>query len=1048
MGMSTQPEGPEEEVSTAATLAGTQPASAPTGPSAAPVVGPQPEFPVPNWERYEFILLLGRGGMGAVYKARDRRLGRIVALKFIHTEDPAMAQRFQQEARAQASIDHPLICKVYEVGEVGGKAYIAMQYVAGQSLEQAAARLSLSQKVQVIRDVAEALHEAHRQGIVHRDVKPANIMVEVGADGRLRPIVMDFGIARETGVNTGLTEAGAVLGTPAYMAPEQARGDVSEISRRTDVYSLGATLYELLTGKPPFSATSLLVMLVMVSRDDPTPPRQLVPSLPVDLETITLKCLRKEPPQRYDSAKALAEDLQRYINGDPILARKSSLRYRIEKGLRKNKTLVAISCASLLGISVLAVDGVRSRLASARQERVAREQASRARQLGQDVKEIEWFMRAVYELPLHDTSYEQGLIRTRMQRLERQLGDLGTEGGSLAHYALGRGYLALQEPQHAYDHLMDSWNSGNRSPELHYAIGRVLSQRYDDTLRAEQRKGDRKWREERRQALEKELLPEALLHLEQSRSVELESASYLEGLIAFYKRQFDDALRHANRALQQSPWLYEAMKLKADVLYERWLTQYRKGEGVPAETDLREALNLYDQAAALGRSDVTVYEARADAWYFFLLQRYDRGLPLAEHLPAALSACSDTIAAAPRRSAGYQLGTSIHLLVAQQQLDTGGDPRPQIQKLRTLAEAAIKQNAANEFLYNALGSGLVLVLFHEEANRLPYSVSITEAIKYLHHSIELRPGFPWAYNDLAGAYLFRARDKLENLENPTPDLQEALCNTEQASKLDPDYITPYSNSAYFRYMIADYLREHGNDPRAELAAGMRSGEDCVAHRPSLSDCYSNLALLSLTAARYYASTQQPEPFLAALTRTLSSLQAAEERGDKSLEHEQSVLAAQVLSAQQKVRSGQDAAAEKARAQTALAACRALSAKDSLCTILAAELALLDAETAAQPTTRAEALAQALVAAEQAVAENPRSAPGHRVLAAVRLARARLQLAGRRRAAAAAEVTAGGAALARALALNPDSPSAKELRAALAALPELGLTKDGKAEKEQ
>ena len=477
-------------------------------------------------------------------------------------------------------------------------------------------------------------------------------MIETGEDGRLRPIVMDFGIAREAGVNSGLTEAGTVMGTPAYMAPEQARGEITEISRRTDVYSLGATLYELLTGKPPFSASSLVVMLAKVVGEDPRPPRQIVPSLPIDLETITLKCLHKEPPQRYDSTKALAEDLQRYIDGDPIIARKSSLRYRVQKRLRKHKALFALSCASLLGITILGVDGIQSRVHSARQAQRAKEQIIRARQLGQDVKEIEWFMRAVYELPLHDTSYEQGLIRRRMERLEGQLGDMGKEGGSLAHYALGRGYLALQEPQHAYDHLMASWNGGNRSPELHYAIGRVQGQRYDDALRAEQRHGNRKVIEQRRQSLERELLPEALLHLEQSRSVQLDSASYLEGLIAFYKRQFDAATEHADEALKQAPWLYEAMKLKADILYERWRVTFRRGEGEKELATLQAALKIYDQAAVLGRSDVSVLEARAYAWFSLLEIQYQRGNPIGDLLPPALAACKDTILAAPRRPMG------------------------------------------------------------------------------------------------------------------------------------------------------------------------------------------------------------------------------------------------------------------------------------------------------------------------------------------------------------------------------------------------------------
>ncbi|HNN96488.1 MAG TPA: serine/threonine-protein kinase, partial [Pseudomonadota bacterium] len=273
------------------------------------------EYPVVRWDRYEFQKKLGQGGMGAVYKARDRRLGRDVALKFIRGGDPNMVMRFLQEARAQARIDHPHVCKVYEVGEVEGKAYIAMQYVDGHSLNRAAKDLSLTEKVLLMRQVAEAMHEAHRLGIIHRDLKPDNIMVERLTDGTLSPVVMDFGLARESGDNRGLTESGAVMGTPAYMAPEQARGDVRTLDRRADVYSLGATLYDLVAGSPPFDAESIVDVLMQVMNEDAVPLRNRLPSVPSDLETIVMKCLRKEPGARYDSAKALADDLQRYIDG-------------------------------------------------------------------------------------------------------------------------------------------------------------------------------------------------------------------------------------------------------------------------------------------------------------------------------------------------------------------------------------------------------------------------------------------------------------------------------------------------------------------------------------------------------------------------------------------------------------------------------------------------------------------------------------------------------------------------------------------------------------
>src|SRR5689334_648254 len=190
---------------------------------------PGEEFPVPQWDRYEFLSPLGSGGMGEVYKARDRRLGRVVALKFIRGADPDKVMRFLQEARAQARIDHPNVCKVYEVGDVAGKAYIAMQLIGGERLDKAAQGMSLPEKVQVMKEVAEAIHEAHRLGVIHRDLKPSNIMVERGEDGRWVPVVMDFGLAYDIGQGHALTQTGALMGTPSYMAPEQARGDVRGI---------------------------------------------------------------------------------------------------------------------------------------------------------------------------------------------------------------------------------------------------------------------------------------------------------------------------------------------------------------------------------------------------------------------------------------------------------------------------------------------------------------------------------------------------------------------------------------------------------------------------------------------------------------------------------------------------------------------------------------------------------------------------------------------------------------------------------------------------
>src|SRR5664279_5881832 len=288
---------PDPLLSQAETFAGD--ASAFQSPPRSPRTTQVPEFPVQDWDRYEFLGFLGQGGMGMVFRARDRRLGREVAIKFVRLDEDRHVDRFMVEARAQARVDHEHVCKVFEVGEVEGRVFIAMQHIVGASLD-AAPGLSLEQKVIVLRDAARGVHEAHRVGIIHRDLKPSNIMVERTEDGACRTFVMDFGLAREW--NQDVTETGSVLGTPAYMSPEQARGEVSRLDRRTDVYSLGATLYHITTGRPPFAGANALEILSAIASADAPPMRSLRLDIPRDLEAITLKCLEKERSRRYDSA--------------------------------------------------------------------------------------------------------------------------------------------------------------------------------------------------------------------------------------------------------------------------------------------------------------------------------------------------------------------------------------------------------------------------------------------------------------------------------------------------------------------------------------------------------------------------------------------------------------------------------------------------------------------------------------------------------------------------------------------------------------------------
>src|SRR6267142_34907 len=258
-------------------------------------------------ERYEVQALIGAGGMGKVYKAFDRQLMRAVALKFLRGGDAAVERKFLREAQAQARVDHAHVCRVYEVGRLSDRPYIAMQYVSGKTLRDAVAELSSAEKLALMRDVAEAVHAAHQTGLVHRDIKPQNILVEQNPDGP-RPFVTDFGLARDVR-SPGDTAEGAVLGTPQYMAPVQANGDLRALDARTDVYGLGATLYEVLTARPPFEGGSQLQILFRMIHEEPARPRKLAAGMPADAESVVLKCLEKEPSRRYQTAKALAAAL-------------------------------------------------------------------------------------------------------------------------------------------------------------------------------------------------------------------------------------------------------------------------------------------------------------------------------------------------------------------------------------------------------------------------------------------------------------------------------------------------------------------------------------------------------------------------------------------------------------------------------------------------------------------------------------------------------------------------------------------------------------------
>jgi serine/threonine protein kinase/Flp pilus assembly protein TadD len=373
----------------------------------------------PTIPGYEVLTELGRGGMGVVYKARQLNLDRVVALKVLQIGGGASDQelaRFRREAEAIARLPHPNIVQIHDVGEHNGRSYLALEYVEGGSLAQ---RLGGVPQVpataaHLVETLARAMHHAHERGIVHRDLKPANVLLQEEGSPRRKdakedqeeekdrrgkepsalvssfaplrlcerfsciPKITDFGLAKLLEL-PGLTQSeGAVLGTPSYMPPEQAQGQSGDVGPAADVYSLGAILYEMLTGRPPFRGATLLDTLAQVMADDPVAPRYLQPKVPHDLETICLKCLHKEPGRRYATALALAEDCAAFLRGEPIKARPTPLWEQMLKWARRRPAAAALAGTSALAVLVVVVLVLTANARLREQRRLAEEKSHEA----------------------------------------------------------------------------------------------------------------------------------------------------------------------------------------------------------------------------------------------------------------------------------------------------------------------------------------------------------------------------------------------------------------------------------------------------------------------------------------------------------------------------------------------------------------------------------------------------------------------------------------------------------------------------------------------
>jgi tetratricopeptide (TPR) repeat protein/predicted Ser/Thr protein kinase len=845
------------------------------GPGGRPIAQPRPGppslpgIPPPLYRRFEGFELVGQGGMGAVYRARDLQLGRTVAIKLLFGHDPRGG--LLQEARSQARLRHPHVCEVFEAGVADQVPFVVMRYVDGGPLGRLRAEMTLGEKVRVIREIALALHAAHRIGLVHRDVKPGNILVERADDGTWKPFIADFGIARDL-TDAAAAMTAAVQGTPAFMAPEQAAGKSASIDRRTDVYGLGASLYEILAGQPPFTAPTVPELLRMVVDSPPAPLRTVEAAVPVDLEAIVMKCLAKDPDGRYDSAKALGEDLQSFLEGDPVEARRPSWGARLWLRARKHKGKVAVAGAALA--AALSFAGVRIR-----DGRVADERAELSRELGGSVREMELFLWGAHAMPLHDVERERGAVRARLRDIEARMAAAGEIAAGPGHDALGRGHLALRDARTALAHLQRAWATGYRAPGLEYAMGLARIELYREALE----KASRIPRASDKAAfvaeIEREHRAPAIEHLRAALAQGVESPDYAHGLIALHEGRLEEALAHAQKAFEAAPWLHEAKKLEGDVLFAMGSRtgHDRAFDHARTTASFERAAAAYREAAEHARSDPSIHEQECALWIQVMNAAAEHGDSMRPGFERAKAACERAIAASPQSPSSRLKLAWAHNCFAfwvAAGVHAGESPGQALAEAVARVEEARKASLDDAFAGYLVGAVHRSKALYEGAVGLDDGASLDRAVAGYESALAVDPGFLWALNELCGSLALRGGREARLGREPAATFREALSRCGRALELDPDFLFPRANTIFVHMIDAERLAATGRSPLAAVEQGLAAAELAAARHPSWRWLPYWRARLHRVAVEYaFAKGEDPAAALARAEAPLAQLAA-------------------------------------------------------------------------------------------------------------------------------------------------------------------------------
>ncbi|HWN43995.1 MAG TPA: protein kinase, partial [Thermoanaerobaculia bacterium] len=611
-----------------------------------------------------------------------------------------------------------------------------------------------------------------------------------------------------------------------------------QLDRRTDVYSLGVVLYEMLTESPPFAGTTAAGTLVRVLQEEPESLRRRKPSIPADLETIVLKCLEKDPERRYDSARALAEDLDRWVEGDPIDARPAGLAYRAGKRLRKHKALALVAAAALVLLAVLGAEVLRTRWQ-------ARERAELAQRFGQRVKEMEASLRYAALLPRHDVTATKRRLRSELEKIREEMDRLGPLAEGPGNSALGQGHLALHQDELAREHLERAWNAGERTPEVAEALGRVFGSILEKTLVNPGLSGTVDPEQARRR-----FRTPALSYLKEAARDPEQVSPYLLGLIAYHEERYSEAIAKAREAYRETPWLYEALQLEARV--------YFKQAGAASDTDRqKEALRLYDRAGEIYEkllsivpSDASLYSADCER-RAYRIRTALKGSDLGdEPLREAFRSCDLALEVDPELSEVHTLRAAIHWAQGDRKLRYGKDPRGDFGNAISEARRAIALNPRDDRAFNYLSASHRLLASWQLGRGLDSADELREAVRTAEEAVRLQPELTFNHNTLAVACMALAQDQQRRGLDPLPILRKAVASCGEAMKLNPEYLPAQVNLGSAWNYMAEAEMSRGRDPSKSLQSAITAFGRAAELNPGTASIHNNLGNTYLTLGEY------------------------------------------------------------------------------------------------------------------------------------------------------------------------------------------------------